>query len=183
MKLLILALFLTTSAEASTYLANGNEGEVAFTAKGKPALISIKGIAPGPQGQIAFDGKKLSGEFKLNLSQLNTGIELRDEHMKNKYLEVSKFPESNLIIHQFEVSESQLNQFEFEATLRLHGVEKRVKGSAIIENDGQNKNLSAELKVNLKAFNIDIPNFQGITVAEEVAIKVTTPLILKAETK
>jgi len=39
------------------------------------------------------------------------------------------------------------------------------------------------MKVNLSDFKIEIPSFQGITVAEEVTIKVATVLIKQEESK
>ena len=59
---------------------------------------------------------------KINLSTLKTGLELRDEHAKSKYLEVQKYPEAAL------VSATGKNGKE-SGVLRLHGKEVQVEGT------------------------------------------------------
>ncbi len=163
-KLLILLLFIT-SAQAEVLKLS--QGQVEFKAKAKPALISIDGKSNLLSGTLTGEDNIFDGNFDLELTSLDTGIELRDDHLKNKYLEIEKFPNAKLSFTKTRIEKNK--EINFEAKLNLHGQEKMVQGIATLNDDNR---LEAEFKINLSDFGIDIPSFKGITVAKEVKIKV-----------
>ena len=67
-----------------------SDGKVTFLAIGKPAMIKIVGEGTGPHGDLTIFDDKLQGTLTIDMKKLTTKIELRDDHMKNKYLEVFK---------------------------------------------------------------------------------------------
>jgi polyisoprenoid-binding protein YceI len=148
-------------------------GKTNFEAVGRPAMIKIKGESHSPNAKLAFNDSTVSLEADLDLNQLSTGIDLRDDHMKNKYLEVSKFPSAKLIISTLKIpvtwatTPSNIEEQEFEGMLTLRGKTSPVRGKFKL-NDKQVAN--AQFIVKLSDFNIEIPNYLGITVAENVTI-------------
>ncbi len=103
-------------ASASTFVAKA--GEVKFIATGKPGFLKIKGESKGkgPAGKITITDGAATGEFTFELASLDTGIDLRNDHMKNKYLEIGKFPLARLAIDRLTISDSELkNGFKTEA--------------------------------------------------------------------
>ena len=98
--LLCLSIFLFSMiAIAAIDLENVKQsGEINFLAVGKPSMIKIKGKAPAPFTKAIIENNKLSLESNLVLTELDTGIGLRDEHMKDKYLQVKEFPTAHLIL-------------------------------------------------------------------------------------
>ena len=179
MKIKILFLcFLITSltAQAAIYKLSPEKGKISFFAKGKPALISIKGEGEGATATLVEKNKELNGEVSFQLKTLTTGIKLRDEHLKNKYLEIEKYPVAILKITNLNIGDGLQKPFKFNAKLSLHGVEQLVEGDVTVIKESNNQKLSAEFKIKLSQFKIEIPNFQGITVAEDVEIKVDLPI-------
>ncbi|MBS1971084.1 MAG: YceI family protein [Bdellovibrionales bacterium] len=182
MKCLFAILFLMSSvqAQASTttkYKTGRDDGHLQFLAIGRPAMIRIKGESPGPQGQIDVDGGKAHGEFTLLLSDLNTGIDLRDEHMKKKYLEIDKNPRAILTITSLNLPASDAgSDLPFGGDLTLHGVTKKIEGHFSYETSQGTKKSQVEFKIHLSDFNIAIPNYAGMTVADEVQVEVRTNL-------
>lgn len=162
-------LYLISTAEASLHQITQVSNIVSFTAKGRPALIAIKGEGTGVEGKFQNKDGILSGDFKFPLSNLRTGIELRDEHMLNTYLEVKDYPEARLKIENV-VTARPGEEFIFNGELTLHGVTQKVEGKSILKEDS----LSAKLKIKLSDYKISIPSFQGITVAEEIEIEFTS---------
>lgn len=140
-------------------------GEVKMTVIGKPSLIKINGKGEAPTGELKITDGKVNGEFKFDLSTLDTGIELRDEHMRDKYLQVNEHPEATLKIKDLEQKPSG----EFKGELTLHGVTKPVTGQFKM---GDKKSVEAAFKIKLSDYQIDIPKYMGITVADEVDVKV-----------
>jgi len=162
-------------SHGATYGFHPDQGKVSFMAKGKPALISINGTAEGLSGTLLESSGKLAGEISFELKRLKTGIELRDTHMKDKYLEVEKYPHATLKIEKMDLAKPG-QSFAFAGTLSLHGVSKPIKGEAKLTNEKGQWGVTAEFPIQLSQFGITIPNFQGITVAEDVQVKIDTPV-------
>lgn len=175
MKLLV-CLLLTLNAQltaAAIKQIETKKSGIEFSAKGRPALISITGEAPFNQSSLSIEDGKISGTLTVALQMITTGIELRDEHLKEKYLEVAKFPEATLVIEGVSIQGDR-----FEGRLILHGVEQKISGTKEVKSDLSS--VKAAFDIKLTDFKITIPSFQGITVADVVTV--TAKLNLK-ETK
>lgn len=66
--------------------------------------------------------------------------------------------------------------FQFAGILSLHGTEQPIEGSALLKEEKGLQSLTAEFKIKLSQFQIAIPSFQGVTVAEEVQLSVDVPV-------
>lgn len=170
------------SSVAATY--SSTQGKVDFEAIGNPKKLLIHGKSEQLVSNFKADKKLLIGQVIFDLSTLETGMSLRDRHMKEKYLEVDKFKTATLKLNPIELPANQtadLKGVKFDGKLTLHGVEKPVQGTATIKMLANSINIDAAFAVNTKDFDIVTPSFAGLTVAEEV--KVTTQLEAKVEEK
>lgn len=166
MKTLFTAIFFTFLI-SSAFAQDIKKCDVTFRATGSPGFITIDGEAKSPcQGKLEYKGNMTSQKIVLDLRKLETGISLRDRHMKNKYLEVKKFPEA--VLSNFSTD----GQGKFKGTLELHGIKKEVTG----DYTKSGNDFDANFKVKLSDFEIKIPSFMGVTVAEIVTIKVKLAL-------
>ncbi len=152
------------------------QGGVEFQAVGRPSMLKIVGKGPTPVGAFTAEGEKVSGGFTVDLEKLETGISLRDRHMKEKYLEVGKFPKAELKLTSLKLpkaldgSNVAYKEIPFEGSFKVHGVEKPVKGTADVTVDGGKLSGVATFAIKLSDFKIDIPKFAGITMAEDVKV-------------
>lgn len=152
---------------------------VEFLATGKPTLIKIKGTGAVVTGNVSSDGPQISGQFNVALNTLTTGINLRDEHMKKKYLETEKFPVATLKISKLVFDRNYLKvngeqkNVPFSGKLLLHGVENEIEGMAQIVSDAQRVAVEAKMVTVLTNYKINIPTYLGIKVADEVEISVS----------
>ena len=165
-------------------------GTTTFLAKGHPSAMHINGKGDAPTGKLDVKDGKVSGVLALNLESLDTGIGMRTHHMKEKYLEVGKFPQAKLTLNNLPLAAADttakdfsLDKVPFTGILSLHGVNKPVSGLARIERKGANLHLNAEFPLKISDYGIEIPSFAGITVADEVdvVIQSDTPLIQAAK--
>lgn len=149
-------------------------GNVSFDAIGKPSMLKIHGEGKQLRGLLKREGTRLSGEATAKLDDLDTGMKLRNEHMRTKYLEVSKFPDSKFKLEPitFSASEGDFKAVPFKGLMTLHGVEKSVSGTADIRVSKVIQSIDANFSVKLSDFGIQIPTFAGVTVAEDVKVKV-----------
>lgn len=153
--------------------------KVTFLAVGKPSMLKIHGTAAtGPAGQLKVEGNQLQGSIEMDMDKLDTGIDLRTEHMKEKYLEVKEYPKSTLILIEAPVDEgfastlTNKGEKPFKGKLKLHGKEQEVTGTFTVV-DG---NVAAKFPVKLSDFAVEIPSYLGIKVADVVNVDVILPL-------
>lgn len=150
--------------------------KTSFVAIGKPAMLRIHGESEGITSKLDADKKTVSGSIAIQLEKFKTGIETRDEHMKNKYLEVAKYPEAILTIKDVNVSdlkEGSKKDLTIKAKLLLHGETKDVDVKGTIESlAGGKYKVHATANITLSEFKIDIPTYAGIKVADSVEFEV-----------
>ena len=171
---LILGVFFCNSSFALNYSIT--EGQINFDAVGNPKKLLIHGKTEQMTGQLVLEKKIITAQTAIDLSSFTTGMALRDQHMKNKYLEVEKFKEATLKINPISVlSEStpfKLSNVKFDGMLKLHGVEKPISGTASIDSTNGMMAVDASFSVNTEDYKISTPSFAGLTVANNVDIKV-----------
>ncbi len=152
-------------------------GSVEFHATGHPSAIKIVGKGEKPHGNFIVAGHQVTGEAHFELATLNTGIDMRDRHMKEKYLEVQKYPEARLTITKMELPKdlsegASISPAQFTGSLALHGLEKSIVGTANIKREGNQVSLEAQFSLKIADYGITLPSFAGITMADEVQISV-----------
>jgi polyisoprenoid-binding protein YceI len=164
---------------ATVALTNApGSGAVEFLAVGKPSALKIHGTAGGPDAKLNLDGSQLKGSVEFDMDKLDTGIALRTQHMKEKYLQVKEYPKSKLTLTEapvdtdFAKSLSNSGEKPFKGTLAMHGKEKEVAGTYT----AQNGVVKAKFPLTLSDYGIDVPKYLGITVADSVDVNVEVPL-------
>lgn len=167
---------------------NPAQGSVGFKALGNPSALVINGEGPGPSGELKVsDEKTIEGALSFDLKTLKTGLGLRDRHMRDKYLEVEKFPEAKFTPTLVPWKDPSLAAQEtvsgapFSGKLTLHGVEAPVEGTMNAKPAAGGKvDCEFTFKIKMADFKIDTPKFAEITVAENVDVVVKAQAEVKA---
>ncbi len=141
-----------------------------FEARGEglKGSLSLKTAKPA-----AFDGR-----IEMPLGGLDTGIGLRNEHMKDNYLEIGKGPDfasaflSSITLQGADAA-TVSGKTSFSGDLQVHGVTRLVQGTAEIRRQGNAIHISARLAVRLPEFGIPSPRYLGVGVRDEVQVSVT----------
>jgi polyisoprenoid-binding protein YceI len=141
-------------------------GTVDFLAVGRPSFLKVKGEGAVPTGKVTVVGDKAAGEFKIDLAQFKTGMEKRDEHMKNT-LEVEKYP-SAIIRFKDVVLKDGAAKGTIPAELELHGQTKPVA----LEAEFKDGKATGKFQIKLSEFGIKPPSFAGITIKDEVDVNI-----------
>lgn len=142
-------------------------------------VASFKGV--GPAG-FKIEGKTKSVDVKddgkaltvvVGLKDLETGIELRDKHMRDKYLEVEKYPEVTLAVPFDQVKwpeDGKSTDGSGKGTFALHGKTKEITFKYKITNTGGTYAIEGEAPVNFKEHDVNVPSYMGITVKPDITI-------------
>jgi polyisoprenoid-binding protein YceI len=120
----------------------------------------------------------LVGDLTVELATIDTGIGLRNRHLREKYLEVGKGPGfDKAIFSEIRVNDAEGEDFQghtgFTGTLLLHGTRKVVAGAAEIRRSGSGVRVEATFPLTLTDFGIVPPEYLGVGVANRVLVKVS----------
>ena len=165
------------SAEKSWNLASGNvRVRCRLTIGGSfdAATSAISGTLrqTGPDASYA-------GTLRVDLVPLDTGIELRNNHLRETYLEVARgerFRHAAMTGIELAVPlppDAARHKTPFSGTLSLHGVERAVTGKAELRRRGGRLRVEAAFSLSLKVFDIPPSRYLGVGVRDEVGILVT----------
>jgi polyisoprenoid-binding protein YceI len=132
----------------------------------------------GALGPPAGSPMTLGGEVAVDLKTLDTGIGLRNEHMRTEYLEVGKGQGfDTAVLSDIRLGDATSEGFQgrtrFTGTLLLHGTKKEIAGQADIRREGAGTRADASFPVVLADFGIATPRYLGVGVKNEVQVKVS----------
>lgn len=182
--------FKIKASGSQTFNFEDKSGRNQVTFFSETPLEDINGTANGIGGSISFDvanfAKTLKGKLTVQVTSMNTGIELRNHHLQSSnWLDAAKYPEISFEIK----SVSDLNQiadnkleFKVKGDFTLHGITKEVIASAdatyLDENEQTKKRapgdllgVRAKFSVNLSEYGIDNAVI-GSKVSEKIDIGV-----------
>ena len=137
--------------------------DVSFLAVG-PAGLKINGVSTSLE-------TKEEGEFvvfRVPLDTLETGISLRDRHMKEKYLETQKFSHAELKVSKALLKAGR--QQKGTGTFTVHGVSKPIDFVYDVTADANGLSVQGTFDINIKQFGIEVPSYLGVTVKPDVKV-------------
>jgi polyisoprenoid-binding protein YceI len=160
-----IALSLDPTIKPKHFKIGKENSYLTFLTVANPGLLSIEGKGGYVEGVIILLEDKVSGTLKVPLSNIDTGMGLRNEHMRSKYLSVEKYPHAKLILDPFIVDDSGA----FSGLLTVKKDTKAVRGTYKLE-AGQ---VSAKMSIDVKDFpSIGVPSFLGVSIQDSVTINV-----------
>jgi hypothetical protein len=122
---------------------------------------------------LSDDGRVSAQRIEFKVASLRSLIPLRDDHMKNDYLEMQKYPIVVLTGMQTRLSSPAGHSMPFSGTLIVKGVASPVKGSAklrLVQDEILRGTVEFDTKVS--AFPIKKPDYKGVGVKDEFKILV-----------
>jgi len=142
---------------------------------------SFEARAEGVTGRLAVKSAQpaaYEGELTLPLSSLDSGIDLRNEHMKNNYLEIGRGPGfDTAVLSGITLADLDAagvgGKTRFSGNLTVHGVMRRVEGTAEIKRSDTSVKVTARVPVRLADFGIPAPRYLGVGVRDEVQVTVS----------
>jgi polyisoprenoid-binding protein YceI len=170
--LLALSAFAAGAAAAAGYVRTAEPAQVVFQGKG-PGGLKIE----GKTGAVTVTEGEKTLTVEVTLKDLTTGIALRDRHMRDKYLEVEKFPTTKLEVDkaalQFPAPGGSVSG-EAKGMYSLHGKQKELpfkyKASC---NTASVCNVTGNIAMNINDFGITIPVYLGVTMKPDVTVDIS----------
>lgn len=174
----ILALCAAHPARADQYSV-ADDSSIEFLAKitaGSFTATSEK--VSGNVSQDAASSSLSGGELRVVSASFETGMSMRDSHMRDKYLEAKKFPSIKLVITGGSIAVKAGAKGTLEGRFVVKGKEKAVKLPVTVkEASGGTLVVSSKFKLDIRDYGIAQPSFAVVKM--EPVIDVTVKLVLK----
>lgn len=158
---------ITASSVVHAALSSATDSKVSFEAAG-PAGMKIDGSTS--ELSVADDGTNVT--VTVPLGNLTTGISLRDHHMKEKYLEVPKYPAATLTIARsaLKVPAGGEVKADVPGTLQLHGQTHPVSVHYDAKSTGSSIDAHGAFRINMNEYGIAVPVYLGVTVKPDIDV-------------
>ena len=132
----------------------------------------------GTLGLASAQPVTLTGALSVDLRTLDSGIAMRNGHMRERYLEVDKGEGfAKAVLSEIRLTDAKDDSFKgataFTAKLALHGTNRPVAGRAEVRRDGASVRVEASFPVSIPEFGIEKPRYLGVGVKDEVQVKVS----------
>lgn len=186
-------------AEPVTYAVGDPNGKDVVTFTSDAPVELIKGQTSRIRGKITFDDSfKFDAEhpfsiaFNVDLASLDTGIPLRNQHMRDNFLETGRFPKATFRATSVKLDKkpdlSRVGTINIKATgdFTVHGVTVKktipVKVTYIPEGDLSKKRvpsgnlirIQSTFPVDLAEHNIQRPEVLFVKLADTVQVSIDT---------
>jgi polyisoprenoid-binding protein YceI len=145
-------------------------------------LLTFKGTSNHLTGLIDLDKNLI--DFYLDLNTIDTGIRLRNRHMRDSYLETDKYPYAEFtgtIVTPFDPDNPTPQIVAADGKFRIHGVEREIRVEGTLEVDAGGLSLNASWTLMLKDYNIDRPRVVFYELADEQVVIIRALLMPREE--
>jgi len=173
--LFVFAAQITFAGDMFTIVQGSSANHVSFTSIAP--LEEIVGKTSIVTGYVSLpDGASpAKGEVHVDLASLDTGLSLRNKHMRENHLETDKYPEAVFQLESLTIPSGSLSQgvrtaVEARGTLQMHGQSKQVAPVTWLTLSGDDLTIEADFTVSLADFNITRPEFLIMKLADEQKI-------------
>lgn len=161
---------------AAAGLKTTGKPAVSFFAEGSPGFLDIEGTTSSLT--TADDGTTLT--FTVPMSTVKTGIDLRDDHMNNEYVQIAQYPNAVMTIKKADVKWPDATTAKTSGTVAgtftFHGQGQPVNIAYNASKTSAGMKVSASFKFDCSKSGVTIPAYMGVTVDPKMEAKVTLEL-------
>lgn len=166
---LLMTFFLSFSTSAiadELHVDKSKNNQVKFTAKA-PSFLSLApvvgefdGITEKIDGYVFWSGENMKSDselyFEVDLNSLDTGIGLRNRHMRENYLETGDHAYAKYTAKITEVSEDSADlKITVQGKMTIHGVEQDLKTTGQVIVDGDSYQVKCVIPLKLSDYKIN----------------------------
>ena len=149
---------------------SASSGSASFEATG-PAGLRIEGKTT----EVAVSEANGTVHVAVTLEHMDTGITLRNRHMREKYLETAKYPTADLVVPRTALTfpeEGKTFSGSAAGTLTIHGTSKPVTFTYRAQRNKSAYDVDGSVSIDMHDYGIQVPSYLGITVKPGIDVHV-----------
>ena len=169
----IILLLANSAIQAQSFLTENGYAEF----KSSAPLLTFTGSSKNLTGLIDLDETLI--DFYLDLETLDTGINLRNRHMRESYLETDKFRFAEFtgtLLTTFDAGSDEVQPVRVKGEFTMRGISKEMEIEGTLKNNGGDLILEASWVILLEDYNIRRPRVVFYELAEEQEITISATL-------
>ncbi|MDP2315488.1 MAG: YceI family protein [Pseudomonadota bacterium] len=151
--------------------------KISFFATGSPGFLDIEGESSTVT--TTDDGTRLT--FVVPMTTVSTGIDMRDSHMNDEYVQVAQFPNATLSLAKADVkwpaalAESATGTIT--GTFNVHGIDQPIDVTYTTKKSKTGYRVNAKFAFDCSKHGIAIPAYMGVTVDPKMTAEVQVDLV------
>jgi polyisoprenoid-binding protein YceI len=155
---------------AEYHVAADADNKVRFTSRA--SLESFSGTTRNIDGYVVWDDKEPLHNnefyFEVPLETLDTGIGLRNRHMRDNYLQTDTYPLAKFTgkVVKYETVNDTTYSVSAEGKMTIHGVEKDLAVMGTLVMSGARIRIMIPFQLKLSDYRIKIPQFMFLKISE-----------------
>ncbi len=167
-----------TAGAAESWSVSSGDVQVRCRLTVGGSFDAVTAAISGTLQRAAPDAASYAGELRVDLATLDTGIGLRNGHLRDTYLDVERGPDfrqavlSGIVLDDPPPASTGRHTAAFSATLALHGVRRTVEGEAELRRREGRMQVEASFLLSLETFDIPPPRYLGVGVRDAIEITV-----------
>jgi len=177
MKAILVILFVSLSFLFSQeyHVSKADKNEVKFISDAP--LEDFEGVTDKIDGYLYFENGDFTVNsqlyFEIDLKSLDTGIGLRNRHMRDNYLHTDKYPSTHFKGKIVKAEKTADNQFNVtsEGVIFIHGIERPLTVNGKLTTMDDRIQIQCQFEVKLSDFNIPIPQLMFMKINEVMDLR------------
>ena len=174
---ILVVLLLTTSLFSGEYQVDKQADNLVKFISDAP-FENFEGITNRIGGYLYYGDTSLTNNsqiyMEVDLNSLDTGIGLRNRHMRENYLKTDEFP---ITWFKGKIISSRINadssyEIQAQGTIFIHGVEKELQISAELRERENGYRIHTTFQIKLSDFKIDIPSIMFYKINEMIELQI-----------
>ncbi len=165
------------SIRAGEYVVNRDKPNLVKFVSDAP-IEDFEGVTDRIDGYIFWEGDNLLENseiyFEVDLNAVDTGIGLRNRHMRENYLHTDKYPFTHFkgqLVKAIKLNEDEY-QVRVSGKMFIHGVEKDIEVPGTIAKAGEDGyHIKCEFQILLSDYNIEIPSIMFYKIDETMDLQ------------
>lgn len=109
--------------------------------------------------------------FEVDLASLDTGIGLRNRHMRENYLETEEYPYAKYKGEIVSIDGGDTYTVRTSGTMSIHGVDREMESICKVNTSASGYHVVVEFNIRLTDFNIEVPSLMFMKINEEIVVK------------
>lgn len=174
MKKFLILLFISTSLFSGEYQVDKSAENMVKFISDAP-IEDFEGVTSSIDGYLYWEGDDFLNQselyFEVDLNTVDTGIGLRNRHMRENYLHTDEFPKTHFTAKLTKVEKVNDKEYNVEAEGKffVHGLtkDKIIKGK-LTKIDNDKYKISAKFVVALSDYDIEVPSIMFYKIDENM---------------